>query len=351
MSKPMNIHERLEAFWAGEKPDVIPYTIYQNEWRHTQHDPDWIPLFERGLGVTWGLWAYETSYTGGVEVEDKTVEQNGVKIRRQTWKTPVGEIYQTWENGWHKRYLLHNEDDYRVMVYIVKNTVLSPAYAAFLAKQKEIMPYGVAWSTIGRTPLQTIMVDHVGPEEFSYHLYDYEAEVRELYDALLEQFARRVELVAGGPGRYVACMENFTAETLGPQRYQEFLMPVYQKHMPTIHQSGKIMGCHYDGRTASCKELIRQAPFDLVESLTEPNEGDQLLSECRAAWPEKLFWSNIRVGDYQLPPDKLAEKVAAHVQAAAPDGKRLAFEISELWPANWKQSVPVVLETLKQLAG
>ncbi len=27
----MKYIERLEAFWAGEKPDRIPYTIYQNE--------------------------------------------------------------------------------------------------------------------------------------------------------------------------------------------------------------------------------------------------------------------------------------------------------------------------------
>ena len=344
----MTIHERLEAFWAGERPDVIPYTIYQNEWRHTQNDPDWIPLFEQGLGVTWGLWVYETSHTGSVEIEDKTTEENGVKIRRQTWKTPVGEIYQTWENGWHKRYLLHDENDYRVMTYIVKQAVLSPRYEKFLAEKQSIMPYGVALSTIGRTPFQTIMVDYVGSENFSYHLYDYEEEFQELYNALLEQFDRRVELVAGGPGRYVACMENFTAETVGPQRYEEFFMPVYEKYVPALHQAGKIVGCHYDGRTASCKELIKKAPFDLLESLTEPNEGDQTLAECRAAWPEKLFWSNIRVGDYQMPPAQLAEKVTALAAAGAVNGCRLAFEISEIWPANWKQSVPIVLNTLRE---
>jgi hypothetical protein len=346
----MTIHERLEAFWAGEKPDMIPYTIYQNEWRHTQNDPDWIPLFKKGLGVTWNPATYTTEYQGGVEIDDKTVEKDGVQIRRQTWKTPVGEIFQTWENGWHKRYLLHTENDYRVMTYIVKHIKLKPAYEAWLAKQQEIMPYGVALSHISRTPFQSILVDFAGPEEFSYHLYDYEDAFRELYDALLDQFRHCTQLVAGGPGRYVACLENFTAETVGPQRYEEFFMPVYQECAKVLHQAGKVLGCHYDGRTASCKELIAQAPFDLLESLTEPNEGDQTLAECRAVWPKKLFWSNIRVGDYQMPAAQLAEKVASLVQAAAPDGKRLAFEVSEIWPANWKQSVPVVLDTLAQLA-
>ena len=37
--KSLSIQERIEAFWSGEQPDRIPYTIYQNEWKHTAADP------------------------------------------------------------------------------------------------------------------------------------------------------------------------------------------------------------------------------------------------------------------------------------------------------------------------
>ncbi len=36
------------------------------------------------------------------------------------------------------------------------------------------------------------------------------------------------------------------------------------------------------------------------------------------------------------------------VQAAAPDGRGLAFEISEDLPPNWREAIPVVLEALKE---
>ena len=32
----------------------------------------------------------------------------------------------------------------------------------------------------------------------------------------------------------------------------------------------------------------------------------------------------------------------------SPDGRRLAFEVSEQYPANWKESMPVVLEALQE---
>ena len=72
------------------------------------------------------------------------------------------------------------------------------------------------------------------------------------------------------------------------------------------------------------------------------------LAECRAEWPEKLFWSNINVECYYLPPEQLKRVVLERVAEAAPDGRRLAFEVSEQYPDNWRESIPVVLEALRE---
>jgi hypothetical protein len=48
-----------------------------------------------------------------------------------------------------------------------------------------------------------------------------------------------------------------------------------------------------------------------------------------------------------FPPAELKELVLKRVAEAAPDGRRLAFEVSEQYPANWQQSMPLVLEALE----
>lgn len=343
----MTIHERLEAFWLGERPDQIPYTIYQNEWRHNQDDPAWEAMYQAGLGVTWHVQPYRTEIRN-VESTTKTEERDGVSVAREVIKTPSGEIWQTWADGWHDQYLLKTGEDYRVMTEIVRNTTLIPQYEAVEAKIREIGPYGVLLLNIRRSPLQDMLVDLAGLENFAYHLVDYEDEVRELYGALLQQFRQRIRIAAKAPGRFVSNLENFTAEALGPQRYEEFLLPVYEECFPVLHDAGKVVGCHCDGHTACCKELIARAPIDLIESLTEPSEGDQTLSEARAAWPEKLFWCNIRVGDYDLPPAELRTKVLSLVEEGSVDGRCLAFEVSEQYPGNWRESMPVVLDALME---
>lgn len=343
----MDIRERLGVFWSGERPDQIPFTIYQNEWRHTADDPAWQDMFKNGLGVTWYMLSFKVE-SRNVEIKDEEYTESGKHIRRLTQTTPVGEISATWMDGWHRKYFLETAEDYCVMTYIVENTEVTPQYEVFLAQERELPPYCIAIPVIGRTPLQTILVDFAGLGNFGWHLFEYEEEVRQLYDALLKNFRRIVEIVAQGPGYYVSNLENFTADSLGPRRYEEFLMPVYEECFRILHNAGKIIGCHYDGRTASCKEQIARAPIDLIESLTPPPEGDQTLAEARAVWSDKLFWSNINVACYDLPPEQLRTLVLERVEQAAPDGRRLAFEVSEQYPANWKESVPVVLEALKE---
>jgi len=97
--------------------------------------------------------------------------------------------------------------------------------------------------------------------------------------------------------------------------------------------------------------IVSQASSHLSPSLTPPPEGDLTLAEARAVWPDKLFWSNINVACYDLPPEELKAEVLRRVEEAAVDGCRLAFEVSEQYPDNWKESLPVVLEALEETRG
>lgn len=340
-----NIRERLEAFWSGERPETIPFTTYENKIPSDWRDPVIQQMFADGLGVIRYIDTWETVYRD-VEVIEDTKTVNGQPLRRQIWRTPVGELDAIWSQNWHEKYFLETADDYRVMTFIAQHTDYRPAYESFIAQAADLPDHVIAVPRMGRTPLQTILVDYAGLANFALHLYEYEAEVRQLYDALRVNFRRLAEIVAAGPGRYINIVENFTAETLGPKRYAEFLLPVYEETFGWFHEAGKVVGVHYDGNLVVVKDLVARAPLDIIESLTPPPEGDMTLAEARAAWPDKLFWANVNLGCYQLPPDQLREEIWRRVEAGAPDGRRLAFEVSEAQPPRWRESMPVILAAL-----
>lgn len=347
----MTPHENMEMYWAGERPERIPFSIYGAFCGPLGENPDWVTLFERGLVPTYWVGTFAGS-TEGVEKVAETHEENGQTTRRTTLKTPVGEIYATALVShhatpfWPQKPWLVTAEDYRVRTWIVEHEEIRPSYDSYYQFQDRIAPWGLALPTIGRTPIQSILVDDAGLEQFSYHLVDLEEEVMTLYEALLKRFRKVVEIVAEGPGRYVAGVENFTAETMGPARYERFLLPVYKAYLPMLHEAGKLIGTHYDGKLSSVKDLIAEAPMDLIESLTEPPEGDMSLAECRAAWPEKRLWANINVSKFDLSPDELKADILNSVETAAPDGRGLAFEISEDLPVKWQQGIPAVLDAL-----
>jgi hypothetical protein len=349
MDKDYSIRERVEAFWRGERPSHIPYTMYWCEYLKIEKEPETKNILEHGLGITCHPPVIGERNTS-VKVEFVDYQDNGNSCRRQTLKTPVGEIFQEWRNGWHHRYFLHTAEDYRTMTWIVKHAELFSTYDAF----RYLIEHGEYWQVpiigMGRTPYQEMLVDYAGLQNFCFHTIDFTDEVECLYQALMQKFARKVEIIAASPGLYVSNLENFTAESFSPDVYQRYLVNVYEKFWPELHRAGKIIGTHYDGRTRACAELIAKAPLDMIESLTEPNEGDMLYEECRKFWPNKLFWGNIRVGNYNLPEKELKKKVTALYSCGKKsDGSGIAFEVSEELPLNWRESIPKVLEILKEL--
>ena len=341
------IRERLEAFWSGEKPEIIPFTTYENKIPSDWRDPVIQQMFADGLGVLRFIPTWETVHFN-VEINDETIIVDHHPTRRQIWHTPVGELEAIWVQGWQQKYFLETAEDYNVMRYIVEHTDYRPAYESFRAQASELPPHMIAVPRMGRTPLQTILVDYAGLANFAFHLYEYEAEMRQLFDALLVNFRRLAEIVAEGPGRYISVLENYTAETLGPRRYAEFLLPVYEETFKLFRDAGKVVGYHYDGNLKVVKDLVARAPLDLIESFTPPPEGDMTLAEARAAWPDKLLWSNINLGCYELPPEELRQEIWRRVEDGAPDGRRLAFEVSEARPPRWRQSMPVILAALNE---
>ncbi|NSW89672.1 MAG: hypothetical protein HPY74_03135 [Firmicutes bacterium] len=350
----MNAKEQVDIFLNREKPDVIPYTVNIRMWRmNNPDDPIWNEFFKEGLGLSCHVPTAKEIHKG-VTLKKETCNVNGRVLEKTTLSTPVGDIYRIADGSWTLKYWIENEKDYEVMLYIVKNTDIVPDYDNYRMLVDEIESRTATSPVIklqmGRSPFQKLQVELLGLENFAFHLFDYEDLVDELYKALYKNFIKKLEIVAEGPGRFIWLGENFSAETIGRERYKTKLMNVYEECAPLAHQNGKIFGVHFDGRTNACKDLIANSAFDLIESLTPPPEGDMEYKDARIAWPDKLLWCNINVSKYFMPFNELSALVKQYARDASVDGRLLAFGISEDLPANWRDSIPVVLRALKEYA-
>ena len=340
----MTARELLTTVLDGGTPERTPLSIYN--WMTDLKDDRWRRLVDQGLGLCHhGGTCAHIEHDVKATYEEKVDGNSRYVISRK--ETPVGTLRNVSLNGWHHEAWVKTPKDYKIRQWIVEHTELVPDYKGFEELDKAAGDTGIAIVTGSRTPAMSINVDWAGTQQFCMDVAMEVPELFDLFEAQKKQFLEETRIIAAGPGRFVKWFENLTISMLGPDRYRDLLVSVYNEAVPMLHAAGKRVMVHYDGALRVIAGQIAAAPFDMIESLTEPPEGNMYYDECRAVWPDKVFWANINLEVYGRPPAELRAEVIAKRERA---GKRgLALEISEDVPRNWEQSVPVVLDTLREL--
>lgn len=346
-----SIRERLISALEGGTPHPIPYVTYSDFFPQTMDENEdasiraWQPLLDAGFGIWHFIYPLRTKWQD-VEREVIRERSDGRTLETELLRTPVGTLRQVRLDGWTQEYFLKGPEDYRVAEYMVRHATVDFHPEDLDKSLQWLGDYGIPLIEIGRSPYQTILVDWAGLENFSYHLADGFPEFQGLMEAFEDLMLARARTAAQLPTRYVSLLENLTADQVGPRRFQKIHMAFYEKFLGILHGQGKKVFAHMDGKLANLAGLVAQTGFDGIDSLTEPPEGDMLLADARAAFPEMCLWANINIDLYNLPPADLRSVVRRMVNEGAPDGRKLIFEVSEDLPANWRESIPVVLEEL-----
>ena len=319
-------------------------------------DPDylfadkWKRLYDLGLGFSHHCQVIR-QIEHGVEETVEQRDENGKVCTVRRKHTPVGTLQQTNARGedteWVTEHWIKTPGDYRTMQWIVEHTELATTYDEYDKQLQRIGDYGVIVLLASRTPAMSISIDWAGMETFCTDLALEVPELFDLYDARRKFFLEEARLIAAGPGRFVKWPENLTAAMLGPQRYDDLLCSIYREAIPIMEAGDKRVMVHYDGALAGVAEQIASAPFHILESLTEPPEGDMTYDQCRKAWPGKTFWANINQGLFALPEAELRQAVVERRRRAGKEA--FAFEIYEYRPPNWEETIPVILDALRAL--
>ncbi|MCE5280080.1 MAG: hypothetical protein ABFD92_00285 [Planctomycetaceae bacterium] len=341
------VRERLETAMAGGTPDKTPLGIYGWFLGDTNNlSDDAKVLVDAGLGLIVGGGTVG-SKCEGVEWSNEQKKEGNDTFYIHKLKTPVGELRKASKNGWHYEDWIKQPADYKVWQWMVEHTEVFPSYEGYLAMEERLGQRGLPIVGAGRTPIMEINIDIAGTERFCMDIAMEVPELLDLYEAMKKLHRKRAEIMAAGPGKIISYVENLTIGMIGPKRYSDFMVSIYNDCFPLYHAAGKLAAVHYDGEVNCIRNEIAAAPMDIMESLTEPPEGDMMYEDCRRLWPNKAFLGNINVGLYYKTRDELAAAVVDKRNRAGKNG--LAFEVSEDMPRNWKDSIPIVLETLEQM--
>jgi hypothetical protein len=289
----MTQRENFEAVLDGKVPDYVPFVfreglIGSDELRQQ--------VLDSGACALVTAHAYSSDIRG-VKIEETIRMGEGGRQRKQmTYSTPLGDLMSVDVQGdvswWMEEPVFKSSSDYRPLFHLLENVDYQPTYEELRGEDARYGDRGIARVLTEKNPIFEMMHIYMGIEKFAYEWVDHRSSVLQLYDILLENRRRRLEIVARSPAQFVVIDGNIEMSVVGLERFDEYYAPVIAEACDLLHEHGKKTGLHLDSNNRQFIEPVSRLPVDFIESLTPPPDCDLSVEEALRVWPDLFFMVN-----------------------------------------------------------
>jgi len=290
----MTPHQRIEAALHGEMPDQVPLTMY---WLMLPRGERERRLREAGLAVVERMALFWEDHPNCDYVHHEYREA-GIRTIRDTICTPVGEVTAlrklglAYDTELYVEHFIKRSEDYRVMEYVVRDTVYHADYDAYYLSRDRLGEDGYALPHIGYSPYMLMQQYWLGVERFGYHMADYPDEFFSLYELLCQRHRELYRLYADSPAEAVLYCGNDVPEVIGPRRFERYILPCLNECADYLPEKGKLLGHHLDANCVAFAPAVAGSKIDIVEAFTPQPDCDMSVAMARQAWPGKVLWCN-----------------------------------------------------------
>lgn len=353
-------HDRMLAVYRNQLPDVFPVSIYN---RYLPRGSTEREIRNMGIGIIeyhpvttllappWHMNPGFLSEVKGAEIKISYTWENNELVEVRTYETKVGTLSQctkkdkVYGSDWISKFYITKPEDYKIMQYIVENTVFRSNEKELSRKMEDLHDDGVVLGRIDRSPFQKLMVELAGPETFLMDICSGLKEAEELLEVISAKLEGSFDMVAESAAEVIWQPENVTGDMTSPKFFKKYCMPFYEKFAKKLESTEKPYVVHLDGRLKSLLDLIAECPFDAVESFSYPEMGNDItLYQAREAWPNKVILPNFPASLCQESEKKIIGSLRKMIEEAGKD-KPYMLQISEDIPhEQWKRILPIVVQ-------
>lgn len=357
MSK-MTPRERMLAVYNEQETDKPALGIYQ---RYLPRGYDEIEARKNGLGLIlyhptvtmlappWHFYDGFISEVKNTQIKIEYYWEKGKRIERRSYITPVGTVWQDSEldaggvGSEHiKKHYITDIEDYKIMSYIVENTVFSKNSRTLDAMLTDLGQGGVMLGRLDRSPYQKCLIELAGPEQFLVDLFTDTEEVESLMEIIDEKLTEQLALSLDTPADLFWQPDNITVDMTPPSAFEKYCLPFYQKQAKMIEATQKPYFLHIDGKFRQLTDMLKNSGISGIESVSIPEMGgDMYIDEVRSLLPGQViipnFPSNLALSD---------EAAIQHYICSLKEqigSNSFMLQISEdIPPHSWKHILPIL---------
>lgn len=352
MKSAMSPRERVLAVLRGQPVDKTPFTVYEYKIPQCAVERK---LRNAGLCIVNRRNSVFTTTRPNCVSESHSYTENGRARTRSVVRTPVGELSSVSEpagfTSWTIEKFFKSREDYKALLFMVRDERIAPRYDAFTEAERWMGDDVILRAGVGACPLHQIMIHWMGVEVFSEEWAERRDEILKLEAAMRENLRKVYPIVAASHATHANFGGNEVPEVMGPVRYREFCLPLFDECAGHFHRNGKLLGTHMDGNTRAWAADVARCKLDYIEAFTPSPDTDMTLADALKAWPGKVMWINFPSSVHLFSIDKIKQTTRELIQAAA-GTNRLIIGITEDIPEDrWQGNLLAISETIDEMAG
>ena len=345
----MTPRERVLAVLRGD-PAVagkVPFTVYETMIPQCAVERR---LRNEGLCIVHRLTQPYVTDRPNCRTEMVTSVEGGKERAREVIRTPVGEVSTVREpagfTAWTIERLFKGPEDYRVLRFIAEDTQYRPDYQAYLEAEQWMGDDVILRGQVGLCPLHEIMIHWMGAETFGIEWSERRDEVLKLEAAMRASRRRVYSVLADSPITHANFGGKEVPEVMGPERYREFSLPLFDECAEVFHKKGKLLGTHLDGNNKPWAQAVAASGLDYIEAFTPAPDTDMTVEEALAAWPDKVLWINFP-SSVHLADVGTIKRTTREIIDAAAGTNRLIIGITENMPPDrWQENMSAISEVI-----
>jgi len=295
----MTERERFLTVLGGGTPDKVPWFADLSYWFNALRCRRFVPSPDKDIDHE--LIALHSDVRAGIckdlgAVIEPAYDSGGIEDIQHiegdtfTWtlRTPIGElreirVYNESSFSWDivKR-MIESPVDLPIIRYAMERKSFVPRFDRYSKIAGICGVWGVPFAHgIPYSGLGFFMSRFMGVENTVYALADEPVEMAKTIALINEVNLTGIDLICESPAEVVLLSDNFSSDLQPPRLFNEFTASYVVKAAEKLHDAGKYLALHLDGRARGLLACFTGSGVDLVDALTPKPTGDMTPAEIR----------------------------------------------------------------------
>ena len=192
------------------------------------------------------------------------------------------------------------------------------------------------------------MIHMMGVETFAIEWTERRDEFLKLYEVIRERQRILYEIVAKSPALHANYGGNEVPEVMGLERFEKYVVPLYNEAAEVFHKYGKLIGAHLEGNNKLWAKAVANSALDYVEAFTPAPNSDMALSEAFEAWPDKVIRSNFPSSIHLASIETIENTTRRLIHDAAPWNKFIIGITEDIPEDRWQESMLAISRVINE---